>query len=76
VILTYRVTEKKRNTTQAAKHPLHQLKKRRHIGPPKEKKTLVWIWRVAGNHLLQTETLRAIRFFKCGLVRYRVTSSY
>jgi len=38
--------EKKRKTTQAAKHSLHQLRKRRHIGPkcresppPKEKKT-------------------------------------
>ena len=59
-------------STQAAKHsPLHQLRKRRHIGPkcreslpPKQKRKLVGIWRVAGSPLLQTKTLRAIPFSK------------
>jgi len=64
--------EKKRKTTQAEKHSLHQLRKRRHIGPkcresppPKVKRKLVGIWRVAGSPLPQTETLRAICSFKC-----------
>jgi hypothetical protein len=63
------VERKKRNTTQAAKHSLHELRKKRHIGPkchesppPKEKRKLVGIRMVAGSPLLQTETLRAIRF--------------
>jgi len=54
-----------RKATQAAKHSLHQIRKRRHIGPkcresttPKERRKLVGIWRVAGSPLLQTETLR------------------
>jgi hypothetical protein len=45
--------EEKRKTTQAAKHSLHQLRKRRHIGPKK----IVGIRRVAGSPLLQTQTL-------------------
>jgi hypothetical protein len=42
---THKRKEKKRETTQAAKHSLHQLRKRRHIGlkcrespPPKDKR--------------------------------------
>jgi hypothetical protein len=67
--------KRKRKTMQAAKHSLHQIRKTRHIGPEcrespapctkrKRKRKLVGIWRVAGSPLLQTETLRALRFFK------------
>jgi hypothetical protein len=66
--------KRERKIKQAAKHSLHKLRKRRHIGPkcreslpPKEKRKLVGIWRVAGSPLPQTETLRATSFFKCAL---------
>jgi len=58
--------EKTRKTTQAAKHSLHQLRKRRSIGPkrrespPMKGKKIAGIWRVAGSPLLQTETFKAI----------------
>ena len=62
-----------RRTTQAAKHSLHHLRKKRHTGPrfresppPKKRnRKLVEIWRVAGSPLLQTKTLRAIHFITC-----------
>jgi len=42
-----------------------EMPKCRESPPPKEKRKLVGIWRVAGSPLLQTETLRAVSLFKC-----------